>query len=315
MKILSHHSVRFLSTALLGGALALTAGAGSAEPPLVASLPPRAPSESARAVIGTCLISLIEEAEVPAQEQGVLSDLLVREGSMVRKNQVLGRISDRVPRLQKQMAEGEYQTSKAKSENDINVRYAVAAAQVAQAGYDAALEANREVRFAVGSSDLRKLKLEAERARLAIEQSQLEQKVLAYDLTNKAAAVEAADDAVRRRQVIAPIDGEIVELRRHLGEWLNPGQPVLRMVRMDRLRVEGFVAAARVDPSELVDRPVRVDVETSHGRRYSATGRVVFLSPLLQAGGEYRVWAEVDNVQERGRWLLQPGLTARMTIE
>jgi macrolide-specific efflux system membrane fusion protein len=265
--------------------------------------------------LNNCLVSLIEEAEVPAQEEGVLYELVVREGSQVTKGQVLGRINDRAAQLKKHMMESAYRAAKEKSENDINVRYSTAAAKVAEAAYDSALEANKRYPNAVGPSEVRRLKLEAERTRLQIEQSQLEQTLLVHDLTSKAAELETADDAVRRRHVISPIEGEVVEMRRHVGEWVSAGQPVLRLVRLDRLRVEGFINASNADPGSLLNRAVLVEVATAGGQRRTVSGRVVYVSPLVHAGGEYRIWAEVDNVKENGRWRIQPGQSARMTIE
>ena len=262
-----------------------------------------------------CLVSLIEEAEVPAQEAGVLYELAVREGSQVTKGQVLGRVNDRAAQFQKQLAESAYRAAKEKSENDINVRYAVAAAKVAEAAYDSAMEANKRYPGAVGASEIRRLKLETERTKLQIEQAQLEQTLLVHDLTGKAAELQSADEAVRRRHVLSPIDGEAVEMRRHAGEWVSAGQPVLRLVRLDRLRVEGFIKGANVDPTTVIDRAVLVEVETARGQRRTVSGRVVYVSPLVQAGGEYRVWAEVENVKENGGWRIQPGQSARMTIE
>lgn len=262
-----------------------------------------------------CLVSLIDEAEVPAEEEGVLHELSVREGSQVARGQTLGRVGDRAAQCQKQLAESAYRGAKEKSENDIDVRYATAAAKVAQAAYDSALEANARYPNAVGPSEVRRLKLEAERTRLQIEQSQVNQKLLIHDLTGKAAELEAANEAVRRRQIRSPIDGEIVELKRHMGEWVAAGQPVLRVVRLDRLRVEGFISGAAADPSQLVDRTVLVEVETAQGQRRTVSGRVTYVNPLVQAGGEYRIWAEVVNVKENGRWRIQPGQNARMTIQ
>jgi macrolide-specific efflux system membrane fusion protein len=252
---------------------------------------------------------------VPAKEEGVLYELAVREGSQVAKGQLLGRVDDRAAQFQKQLAESAYRAAKEKSENDINVRYAVAAAKVAEAAYESALEANKRYPGAVGASELRRLKLDMERARLQIEQAQLEQTLLAHDLTGKAAELQAADEAVRRRHVIAPTDGEVVEMRRHVGEWVAAGQPVLRLVRLDRLRVEGYVNGANVDPATLVDRAVLVEVETARGQRRTVSGRVVHVMPIAQAGGEYRVRAEVENVKENGAWRILPGQSARVTIE
>jgi hypothetical protein len=45
------------------------------------------------------------------------------------------------------------------------------------------------------------------------------------------------------------------------------------------------------------------------------SGQIVFVSPLVEAGGEYKVWAEVDNrVSPNKNWILQPGLSATMKI-
>ena len=44
-------------------------------------------------------------------------------------------------------------------------------------------------------------------------------------------------------------------------------------------------------------------------------GKVVFVNPTIEASGNCRIWAEVDNRQQHGHWLLQPGMEAQMTIE
>ena len=51
-------------------------------------------------------------------------------------------------------------------------------------------------------------------------------------------------------------------------------------------------------------------------REESFKGRIVFVSPLVEPGGDYRVWAEVENRQPQGsnQWLLRAGQQATMTI-
>jgi hypothetical protein len=90
---------------------------------------------------------------------------------------------------------------------------------------------------------------------------------------------------------------------------------VLRVVRFDTLRVEGFLSSLKYDPAEVVNRSVEVSVELARGRRVKFPGKIVYVSPLVQAGGDYRVWAEVSNQQESGQWLLRPGLNATMVIK
>jgi multidrug resistance efflux pump len=120
---------------------------------------------------------------------------------------------------------------------------------------------------------------------------------------------------VERRRLLASLDGVVVQLLKHPGEWLQAGEPVLRLVRMDRVRVEGFVDASLYGDDEVADQPVRVFVARQRGQRETFSGKIVFVNPLIEASGNYRVWAEVENRQRNGRWLLRPGSEAEMVIE
>jgi multidrug efflux pump subunit AcrA (membrane-fusion protein) len=90
---------------------------------------------------------------------------------------------------------------------------------------------------------------------------------------------------------------------------------VLQVIRIDRLRVEGFLNATEVSPEEVADRPVTVEVQLAGGKTARLNGKVVFISPLVQAGDKYRVRAEVENRAENGHPLLRPGMTAMMNIQ
>jgi multidrug resistance efflux pump len=128
------------------------------------------------------------------------------------------------------------------------------------------------------------------------------------------ANVAAAGEDVERRLLRAPFEGDVTEIHLHVGEWAEEGKPIMRIVRMNRLRVEGFVKVRDILPADIVGRQVRVEAELAQGSTQTFSGEITFVSPVVQAGGEYRVWAEVANRQERGHWLLRPGLEARMSI-
>ena len=133
---------------------------------------------------------------------------------------------------------------------------------------------------------------------------------------SKGVELEAAENAIERRLIKSPLDGVVVQLFPHQGEWMQPGDPLARVVRADKLRVEGYVDSSRFDPEEVRDRPVTVEVTLADDRKETFAGRIVFTSPLVESGGDYRVLAEVENRQAPGssQWLLRAGQTARMTI-
>ena len=232
--------------------------------------------------LSRCLVSLVEEVEVPAQEPGQLIAVEAREGLEVEAGQLLAQIDDQQAQQARKLATIEHRSAQEKAINDVNVRYSKAASDVAEAEYDQALEANGKVRGTFPEAEVRRLKPAWDRAFLQIEQAQMEQRMAGHTSKVKAADVEAADNNIRRSQLVSPFDGEVVELTMHAGEWANPGDPVMRVVRFDTLRVEGFVDASQYDPSEIVGRPVTALV----GRLTSRTARrpaapVVVERPLV----------------------------------
>ena len=123
---------------------------------------------------------------------------------------------------------------------------------------------------------------------------------------------------VRRHQIRSPQQGVIVKLHRHLGEWVQQGEPVVHIIRIDRLWVQGYVAAADFHPDDLRGRDAEVSVALVGGRQRNFPGKVVFVDSIVQnvkTGGGFLVRAEVQNLKENGFWVLSPGLKAKMIIQ
>lgn len=267
-------------------------------------------------VLERCLVSLVEEAKVPAREPGVLVELLIREGDVIAKGAVIAKIDDNQPQMERRKAVAEHEQAVAKAESDVDVRYAIAAELVAEAEHKKALESHAKVPGSVTEVERDRLMLSEKKGELQIEQAQLERRLASLAAQSKEVEVQAAENAIDRRLIKSPLDGVVVQVFPHQGEWMQPGDPLARVVRADKLRVEGYVDAGRLGPEEVSGRPVTVAVTLAGGRRETFEGKIVFTSPLVESGGDYRVFAEVENRQAPGsrQWLLRPGQTATMTI-
>ncbi len=279
----------------------------------VSSLVAATPEEP---VLSRCLVSIVEEARVPAREAGVLVELSVKEGDTVRRGGAIARIDDSQPRFEKQKASAEHDQAIARAKSDVDVRYSVAAEKVAEAEVEKAVASNRRIPGSVTQVELARLQLNQKKSELQIEQAQLERQLSSLDARSKEVEVLAAENRINRRQIASPIDGMIVQVYPHLGEWMQPGDPLARVVRTDKLRVEGYVDSSKYEPSMVHNRPVTVSVMFADEREESFKGRIVFVSPLVEPGGDFRVWAEVENRQAKDsvEWLLRAGQTATMTI-
>lgn len=282
----------------------------------VALLASAAPGEKpAEATIDHCLISLIEEAEAPAEEAGVLKEIPMKEGQEAAKGDLLAQIDDAKTRMELKVAEAKVAVAKEKISDDINIRYAKASAEVAKADYQVNAEANDKVKGSVPDMVLRGLLMKHVEATLAIEKAKLELRIAERELDAAKAEADAAAEMVRRHQIRSPQQGVIVKLHRHLGEWVQQGEPVMHIIRIDRLWVEGFCAAADFHPDDLRGCEAQVTVALAGGRQRTFSGKVVFVDSIVQAGGAFLVRVEVENLRENGSWVLSPGLGAKMTIQ
>ena len=69
--------------------------------------------------VESVVLRLLSEADVPAQEAGVLTEVAVREGDAVKKGAVLARIDDQVAKMAELAAKLKYDVAHEKATNDV----------------------------------------------------------------------------------------------------------------------------------------------------------------------------------------------------
>jgi macrolide-specific efflux system membrane fusion protein len=162
----------------------------------------------------------------------------------------------------------------------------------------------------VSDTEIDRLRLAADKAELEIEQALHEQETARLTSRLKEIEMDLAKQSVDRRLLTSPISGMVVQVNLHQGEWVQPGKTVVRVLRVDRLRVEGFIAAEQLS-GDLVGRRATLTVDLPGRAGAAFEGAVVFVSPEINpVNQQVRVWAEVENRQ----LLLRPGLRGNLTI-
>ncbi len=293
----------------------LMVAAALGSPQEAAAAPPATAGPATNtAVIEHCQVFLLKDVHISANESGAIVSLQVQEGNHVQAGAILGKIDDRQAQYDKLAAELKRNAALAKSQDDIEVRFSEAAFGVADAELTQSLEINRRSSRTVSEAEIRRLKLTRQKAQLAIERSQFELRIAGVTADIETTAVAAAEAGIERRQIVAPFSGMVLEVLRDTSEWVNAGDPVLRLIQLDRLRVEGFLDAGQFNPEDVDGCPVTVAIRRARGQVVQLPGRVVFVSPLVQAGNKYRVRAEVENRLSDQHWVLGPGMTATMAI-
>ena len=270
--------------------------------------------DSNRAVLPHCQVLLINDIDVPAEEAGRLLEVNVKEGDHVPKDALVAQLNNQQALLSKVAAELERDAAQTRADDDIEVQYSIKSFELAETELNNDVEINRRQPGSVPATEIRRKQLDRTRAELQIGRSRLDLKVAQMTADVQNAAVQAAEDSIQRRRIVAPFSGQVLQVYRQSNEWVNIGEPVLRVVQMDRLYVDGFISGDEYNVVDIADRPVTVEIALARGRKETFKGQVVFVNPIVQAGNRYRVRAEVENRQEKDQWLLNPGSTATMVI-
>jgi len=255
------------------------------------------------------LIRLIDEVEVPARATGAIAEALVREGAAVEQGQLLARIDAAEAKLEHQRARYEHELAQNKANDDVALRSAEKQYAFAAADYGRLQQAAAAQPRSVSQSELEKARLDMEQA--ALDRERAQQELEAAKLRERLAESQLAmaQRQVEIRDIIAPLSGVIVSVLRKPGEWVAPGDKILRVVRTDRLRAEGFLNTDEV-PFGLEGTRVALRPEGNDSEQYFPAV-ITFVSPEVDpVNNQVRVLAEVDNPDGQ----LRPGLRMRMMI-
>jgi multidrug resistance efflux pump len=123
-----------------------------------------------------------------------------------------------------------------------------------------------KLRLEAKKASMRTQGLAVEEAELAVKEAESLLELAGLQAELKRRDIEAAELNVAQRAAVSPIDGVVVELPRRTGEWVQPGDKVVRVIRLTRLRAEGFLPLAKASGVS-VGSPASVVVSTSDSRR------------------------------------------------
>jgi macrolide-specific efflux system membrane fusion protein len=293
-------------------ALLLAGAVTAAAQPAVRSTDP----DSNVLVLEHCVISMIDHVELPAEEEGLLSELGAKEEDVVSAGQGLGQLDLTDALVRKKAAQSRLDVATEKATNDAMVQVQRKLIELYKAEYEESVAINKRAPGTIAPTQLRRQLVTWEKAVLDTVAEEMNFKIAGLEKIEAEAQVDAVDNELQRRSIKAPFDGVVVKLYRQQNEWVKPGEPILRVVRMDRLRVEGFVSAQKVAPEQILGAEVKIVLELVGDDQEILTAKIDNVSSLVEASGSFRIWAEVDNRPGRGgyKWLMRPGAEATMII-
>jgi WD40 repeat protein len=194
--------------------------------PVVKTGTTRAHSSADEIVVDNCRIVVITKQDVPSLRDGVVKDIKVHEGDLVKKGQTLVQLDDRLP--------------------DADVKIKLAKVEAAKADCTAS-EKTRDESHARWQTQIRLM------AKNATSNEDVRAAELTYvryvqEAVSKKEAINLANEELNQARVVLDMhklesagDGRVKTIYRKNGESVKNLEPVLQVDNVDQLRVEAMV--------------------------------------------------------------------------
>ena len=262
-----------------------------------------------------CMVKFINMVNIPAEVEGKLTELKFEEGATIEKDQIIAIIDDTMAKLALDLKKAEEKEALLNATNEVNLKDAENSEELASAEAEAFKELRRE--GAIPYWELEKKRLEATRARLRIDLAKQQIQIAKVQFKAKQSEVAMAEYEIKKRQIIAPFGGYIEARIAQLGEWVQPGSPIAKLVQLDKLRVEGDIDALRYPGQVVRGTPVQVLVyrEANSDNAISLTGKIDFVSSEIDLNNRKHVWVEIQNQKSGDDWVIKPGMRAEIIVK
>ncbi len=270
--------------------------------------------------IPRALVVASEDVQIPAKAAGQIVELKVNEGDRVETGAILAVIDDELSQRRKETAQAEFEAAKAQAESDAEVRSADARSRYYAEEY--AVNEKLKQKEVASQSELRKIKVQWENAIADVDASRVTLNIAKLTQAVKEATLAQTAVEVKNYQVDAKLRQqglvEVVEVMKHVGDWVQLGEPIFRLVSMEEVRVQGQLNIGDFSPEEVAGQPVQIEIARTLGGKKTVRkvpAKLDYVSSVVEADGSYRVWAKVRNVETAPNvWLLLPGTNVDMIV-
>jgi len=129
-------------------------------------------------------------------------------------------------------------------------------------------------------TEIERLKLELKRTELSGEQADRTGKVNAINQDLKSDELKIANLRLENREIRSPIEGVVTEVSGQVGQWVNAGQTIAKVVNTAKLRFAGLADREELLPNE-VDEYGTLTVQFNQDTSEDFDVTITFVSPEI----------------------------------
>ncbi|SMP76127.1 RND family efflux transporter, MFP subunit [Neorhodopirellula lusitana] len=230
---------------------------------------------------------------VAAAEMGVIDELLVKEGDVVKRSQTVAKLDESVLQASLKVAEATMKATSRERTAESEVSLCQQQLQSYRQLHDAGNATQREVDRAENNYWQAMTRLQSVREEMEIRKLEHDRIVT----------------QIQQRSVDSPLDGVVVAIAKEAGEFVSPTDPVLmQIVVLDQLRAVFSVPMSMVEP---LRQDQEITVRVGHNNK-SVAAVIETVSPVVNAeSASVRVTIRLENAKRE----LRSGVVCRWDLD
>ncbi len=224
-----------------------------------------------------CVMQPKATIELGSPEEGIVDEVLVERGDVVKEGDVVAKLDMRLERLAVELA-------RLRAQGDVDIRSG--REQLDFRRREVARVGELREKDMASQKNYDEADIEARLAALSLERAQLEHAIARVEY-------DRAKTQLERRMIRSPVDGVVVEVTISPGEYAYEQAPVMTIAQIDPLNVEVYVPIERYGTVK-TGVPGKVQPQAPVGGQYQAQVTVVD-RVFDAASGTFGVRLELPN--------------------
>ena len=261
-------------------------------------------------VAKSAVLKIKDQREVASSATGIVANSTIRVGDAVTAGQLLIQIDSTDAELELKRLQQEYELAQKDATAQEDILYALKSKQVAQADLDRANIANQQLPGAFPLAELDKLNLLVEKSSAEANKAEFQQSMKKKLTEVRKVELEIGRAKLAKHKVVSPLGGQVTEVSKKVGEWVEEGEMVTKIVSLNELLVEAKV------PVELAINKFSSSTVTFVAKNKSVKdkefdARLYVIHPQVNpVNSTMKVWFTVSNSDAE----LFPGMTGYLEI-
>ena len=258
-----------------------------------------------------CSIEFVDDIKLPALEAGAIIAINVQEGQFITAGTIVGQIDDSLPHFELDQAKLRYKNAFQAAKDTSSVMAAQKEYELARSVY----EKNRRL-LSKGSrsqSEVEESRFRMDIARLKMDKATNDRQMAFGEAKVELAAMDSVKQRIARHTLRSDYNAYVVDIFKKPQEYVNIGDEVMRLARMDQMWVQASLNAKNLNAADAENRPVTVTLQTANGKE-TFEGKIDQVSLENVSAEEYQVKIKVQNRKDGNSWMLRPFSSVSMVI-